>query len=105
MLKKTVKFYNGVEIPILGFGTWQIPNDIASRAVKDAIDVGYIHIDTAAAYQNEVGVGEGIKHELEYDDDENVRVSIAYAWSNESGSWEKMVKKLLIMIRMVIVNW
>ena len=61
MLKKTVKFYNGVSIPVLGLGTWQIPEAEAARVVKDAIDVGYIHIDTAAAYRNEHGVGEGIK--------------------------------------------
>lgn len=61
MLKKTVKFYNGVEIPVLGLGTWQLPNDIAPGVVKDAIDVGYIHIDTAAAYRNEEGVGAGIR--------------------------------------------
>ena len=61
MLKKTVKFYNGVEIPVIGFGTWQLPEEDAARVVKDAIDVGYIHIDTASAYRNEHGVGEGIK--------------------------------------------
>ena len=61
MLKKTVKFYNGVEIPVIGFGTWQLPEEMAANVVKDAIDVGYIHIDTAAAYGNEHGVGEGIK--------------------------------------------
>ena len=61
MLKKTVKFYNGVEIPIIGLGTWQLPDYEAARVVKDAIDVGYIHIDTASAYENECGVGEGIR--------------------------------------------
>jgi diketogulonate reductase-like aldo/keto reductase len=61
MLNKTVSFYNGVQIPIIGLGTWQTPNDIAARVVKEGIEVGYIHIDTAAAYRNEKGVGEGIK--------------------------------------------
>ena len=61
MLKKTVNFYNGVSIPVIGLGTWQLPEEDAARVVKDAIDVGYIHIDTAAAYRNEHGVGEGIK--------------------------------------------
>ena len=61
MLKKTIAFSNGNKIPVIGLGTWQTPNDIASRVVKDAIDVGYIHIDTAAAYRNEEGVGEGIR--------------------------------------------
>lgn len=61
MLKKTIAFSDGNKIPVIGLGTWQTPNDIAARVVKDAIDVGYIHIDTAAAYRNEEGVGEGIK--------------------------------------------
>lgn len=56
MLKKTVKFYNGKEIPIIGLGTWQTPNEEAARVVREAIEVGYIHIDTAAAYKNECGV-------------------------------------------------
>lgn len=52
---------NGVKIPKLGFGTWQIKNEDAARCVVDAVSVGYIHIDTASAYRNEEGVGEGVK--------------------------------------------
>lgn len=48
------------QIPQLGFGTWKIPDDSAADAVRTAIDVGYWLIDTAAIYQNERGVGEGI---------------------------------------------
>src|SRR5437868_4604532 len=53
---------NGVEMPILGFGVFQIP-DLAEceRAVRDAIDVGYRSIDTAASYENEEAVGRAIK--------------------------------------------
>jgi len=61
MIKGSFTLYNGVEIPALGFGTWQIPNDVAEFAVKDALEVGYRHIDTAALYQNEKGVGKGIR--------------------------------------------
>lgn len=61
MLKNKIKLNNGLEIPIIGLGTWQTPNDITSRVVQEAIDVGYIHIDTANAYDNEQGVGEGIR--------------------------------------------
>jgi diketogulonate reductase-like aldo/keto reductase len=54
---------NGVEIPILGFGVFQItePAD-CERCVIDAIQTGYSHIDTAASYQNEEAVGRGIQH-------------------------------------------
>lgn len=59
---KTVKLNNGVEMPILGFGVYQM-NDLVEceRAVSDAIETGYRLIDTAAAYQNEVAVGNAIR--------------------------------------------
>ena len=53
---------NGVKIPCVGFGTWQTPDgETAVAAVREALGVGYRHIDTAAAYGNEVSVGEGIR--------------------------------------------
>ncbi|MCL2490851.1 MAG: aldo/keto reductase [Propionibacteriaceae bacterium] len=52
---------NGVLIPKVGFGTWQTPDDVAPQAVLTALRVGYTHIDTARAYQNEAGVGKGIR--------------------------------------------
>lgn len=59
---QTVKLNNGVEIPILGFGVFQIADPAeCERSVMDAIQVGYSHIDTAASYQNEEAVGRGIK--------------------------------------------
>ena len=51
---------NGVEIPQLGFGVWQVPADECERAVATALEAGYRHIDTAAAYQNEEGVGRAV---------------------------------------------
>jgi 2,5-diketo-D-gluconate reductase A len=51
---------NGVRIPQLGFGVWQIPDDQVAAAVRTAFEVGYRHVDTAAAYGNERGVGEAI---------------------------------------------
>lgn len=52
---------NGVRIPCMGFGTWQIPNDDAIRAVDTALAAGYRHFDTAAAYYNEKGVGQAVR--------------------------------------------
>lgn len=52
---------NGVKIPKLGLGTWFIEDKDAAKAVCDAVSLGYRHIDTAQAYGNEHGVGEGIK--------------------------------------------
>ncbi|MEU1470475.1 aldo/keto reductase [Streptomyces sp. NPDC005761] len=51
---------NGVEMPQLGFGVWQVPDDEATAAVATAIEAGYRSIDTAAIYQNEVGTGKAI---------------------------------------------
>ena len=59
---QTVKLNNGVEIPILGFGVFQIADPAeCERSVVDAIQTGYSHIDTAASYQNEEAVGRGIR--------------------------------------------
>jgi diketogulonate reductase-like aldo/keto reductase len=56
----TVRFNNGVEIPQLGFGVFQVPPDEVIEPVRTAIESGYRLIDTAAAYQNEEGVGKAI---------------------------------------------
>lgn len=52
---------NGVQIPKLALGTWLIDNKAAAGAVQSAIGLGYRHIDTAQAYGNEQGVGEGVR--------------------------------------------
>jgi 2,5-diketo-D-gluconate reductase A len=52
---------DGNTIPQVGLGVWKAEGDAAPKAVKAAIDAGYRHIDTAAAYGNEAGVGEGIR--------------------------------------------
>ncbi|WJD96408.1 aldo/keto reductase [Streptomyces antimycoticus] len=51
---------NGVRMPQLGFGVWQIPDDEAQVAVRTALDAGYRSIDTAAIYGNEEGTGKGL---------------------------------------------
>jgi 2,5-diketo-D-gluconate reductase A len=56
----TVRLNNGVEIPQLGFGVFQVPPDEVVEPVRTAIESGYRLIDTAAAYQNEEGVGKAI---------------------------------------------
>ena len=56
------KLANGVEIPCIGFGTWQTPDgDVCVSSVKAAIAAGYRHIDTAEMYENEDSVGKAIK--------------------------------------------
>jgi 2,5-diketo-D-gluconate reductase A len=56
----TVSLHDGVEIPQLGFGVFQVPPEDTQRVVEDALAAGYRHVDTAAAYRNERGVGAAI---------------------------------------------
>jgi len=61
ILTETYTLSNGVQIPRLGLGTWFIDDDEAAEAVRAAVGVGYRNIDTAQAYGNERGVGEGVR--------------------------------------------
>lgn len=61
MFNEVTKLSNGVEIPKLGLGTWLLDDAQTAQAVRDAVAIGYRHIDTAQAYMNEAGVGEGIR--------------------------------------------
>ena len=61
IIEETFTLSNGIVIPKIGLGTWFISDDDAAQAVKDAVESGYRHIDTAQAYENERGVGEGVR--------------------------------------------
>lgn len=65
----TITLNDSVTIPQLGLGVWEIPADETERCVSEALKLGYRHIDTAAVYGNEEGVGRGINNSgLERDD-------------------------------------
>lgn len=59
------ELYNGMKLPNIGFGVWQIPKGVTAHCVKLALKAGYRYIDTAAAYHNEKEVGEGIRQAME----------------------------------------
>lgn len=61
ILNETYSLPNGVAIPKLGLGTWMIADEVVAEVVRGAIAMGYRHIDTAQAYANERGVGEGVR--------------------------------------------
>lgn len=61
MFNKTVTLSNGIVVPQLALGTWLIDDNNVSSAVRSALSLGYRHIDTAQAYGNERGVGEGVR--------------------------------------------
>ncbi len=61
ILDENYTLSNGIKIPKIGLGVWEIPNKEAIEAVKSALNIGYRHIDTAEAYGNEEGVGLALK--------------------------------------------
>lgn len=61
MYNKMMTLSNGVKIPQMALGTWFIDDDKAAEAVRNAVKIGYRHFDTAQAYGNERGVGEGVR--------------------------------------------
>lgn len=60
MVSQTIRLRNGLIMPTLGYGVWQVPEDEAAIGVREALRVGYRSIDTAAIYDNERGTGRGI---------------------------------------------
>lgn len=62
---QTLRFSNGDQMPILGLGTWKTPNDAIKPVIKQALEIGYRHIDCAAVYANESGIGQAISETLE----------------------------------------
>lgn len=85
------KLENGVNVPILGYGTWQIQNGKeVIQAVKQAIEVGYRHIDTAGVYGNEEGIGIAIKESKI----EREKLFIASKLSNDDRGYETAIKAL-----------
>lgn len=65
VMDETYELNNGVRVPRIGLGTWLMDDDEAREAVKSAVDCGYRMIDTAQAYGNEAGVGEGVRQAME----------------------------------------
>jgi 2,5-diketo-D-gluconate reductase A len=94
----TVKLNNGVEMPILGFGVFQVPDpDECERSVYNAIQTGYRLIDTAASYMNEEAVGKAIKRSGVHREDLFITTKL---WIQDAGfektkkAFEKSLKKL-----------
>jgi diketogulonate reductase-like aldo/keto reductase len=104
------KLHNGVQMPYLGLGTYQADNDQeVIDPVKDALEIGYRHIDTASVYENEVGVGQGIKESPVAREDIFV---VSKVWNSDQGydstlqSFEDSIKRLqLDYLDLFLIHW
>ncbi len=107
---KYVKLNNGVEMPILGYGVYQIPDHAeCERCVMDAIDVGYRSIDTAQAYGNEEAVGKAIKRSSVPREELFVTTKVWVSnagYENAKKSIEDSMRKLqLEYIDLLLIHW
>ncbi|MFC5213066.1 aldo/keto reductase [Streptomyces coerulescens] len=100
---------NGVEMPQLGFGVWQVPDDEATRAVGTALEAGYRSIDTAAIYGNEAGTGRAIAASGVPREDIFVTTKL---WNGDQGydstlsAFETSLKKLgLDYVDLYLIHW
>ena len=95
----TVKLNNGVEMPTLGFGVFQVPDlSQAEQAVTDALETGYRLIDTAVAYQNEEAVGKAIK------DSDIPRDQIWVTWLQDY-AYEEAKKAIDLSLKKLSLNY
>lgn len=109
-MEKYFKLNNDVKIPSIGFGTWQTPDgEIAVKSIKIAINNGYKHIDAAAIYDNEKGVGIGIK---ECGIERKELFVTSKLWNSERGyettlnAFEKSLKDLqLEYLDLYLIHW
>ncbi|HVD86418.1 MAG TPA: aldo/keto reductase [Solirubrobacterales bacterium] len=104
-----VSLHDGVEMPQLGFGVFQVPIEDTQETVEEALSVGYRHIDTAAAYRNEAGVGAAIA-------DTGIRRQEVFVttklWNSEQGydstlrAFEKSLERLGTgYIDLYLIHW
>lgn len=88
---------NGTTLPSIGFGVYQTPPEETAQAVQTALEVGYRHIDTAAAYGNERGVGEGLRRSGIAREDVFIETKVwvvDYGYNETLHAFEKASKKL-----------
>ncbi|OBZ19315.1 glyoxal reductase [Bacillus sp. FJAT-27264] len=104
-----VTLNNGVKMPQLGFGVWQVSDDQATAAVTKAFEVGYTSIDTAMIYQNELGVGQAIKESAIPREKLFITTKVWNAdqgYENTLRAFDESLKKLeLDYIDLYLIHW
>ena len=105
----TIELHDGIEIPQLGFGVFQVAPDDTQGVVEEALEAGYRHIDTAAAYRNEAGVGAAIAASGIAREDIFVTTKL---WNSQQGygstleAFETSVEKLgMDYVDLYLIHW
>ncbi len=108
-LQDTWTLHNGVAVPVLGLGTYKSLGDSALYAVSEALQLGYRHVDTAAYYGNEAGVGEGIRRSGVPREDVFVTTKVwntHRAYGQVLASCDESLRKLqLDYIDLLLIHW
>ncbi|MFT4113969.1 aldo/keto reductase [Silvibacterium sp.] len=108
-LSPVISMANGLSIPQLGLGTWPMRGKEAADAVRNAIEIGYRHVDTAEAYENEDGVGAGIRAAGLPREQIFVTTKFNKQWHSRAGvrqACEASLKRLgLEYIDMYLIHW
>ncbi|ERT61795.1 aldo/keto reductase [Megasphaera vaginalis (ex Srinivasan et al. 2021)] len=97
IFEETFTLHNGVKIPKLALGTWLVADEDAGAAVAAALQIGYRHVDTAQAYRNEAGVGDGIRKSGVKREDVFVTSKVAAErkeYANAAASIDRSLKKM-----------
>ena len=100
---------NGANIPLLGLGTWDIRGDVCKRIVQQALRLGYRHVDTAQAYENEREVGEGIRNSGVPRD--QIHVTTKVWWTQLApadllrSTRESLAKLKLDYVDLLLIHW
>ena len=109
MVVPTIELNNGVSIPQLGFGVFQIPPEDTASAVTQALDIGYRHIDTARAYRNEEGVRDAVDASGLNRDDVFITTKL---WNNSHGrdatltAFDASLERLgLDVLDLYLIHW
>lgn len=104
------KLSNGVEVPCVGFGTWQSPDgDVCVSAVRTALEVGYHHVDTAMGYGNEESVGTAVKQSGKNRKDLFITSKLGnkvHGYDNAMAAFEVTMKKLdMDYLDLYLIHW
>ncbi len=113
-LKDALTLNNGVEIPVIGFGTWQSPaGETSYNAVMAALECGYLHVDTATAYGNEESVGKAVNDYMRKSRTKRESLFITTKLQNPDHGYERTKKAIdnslsllgLDYIDLYLIHW